>query len=339
MPTMKRLVITGPRMAELEDVPTPDCTDDGLLVRTSVTALSTGTEMRTYSGKPVDPAGRLLYPHGVPLKFPYEAGYSMVGHVAGVGSNTAGFSVGDRVFVGQPHKEYAAVAADLAFKLPDGVPTEQAVFLNILGVGQLALRKGRLGPGENVAIVGLGVVGLSTLAFCRAFRFSTLAIDKDERRLAVAAAMGAGVTVSPDSADLQEKVMDWSDGRGADVVIEAATAWSAIKTGMDVVRPGGTVVVVATHTDKPDFSPVSYPYSVKDVALLTSYGYGPRDDRWDRRASMALSAELLARGELDISPMLTHAVEWSEIPEVYRRLDQGDLGLLGVVVRWPGAAR
>ena len=46
MPAMKRLVITGPRMAELEDVPTPDCTDDGLLVRASVTALSTGTEMR-----------------------------------------------------------------------------------------------------------------------------------------------------------------------------------------------------------------------------------------------------------------------------------------------------
>ena len=334
-PAMKRLVVTGPRIAEFQDVPVPECPRGGLLVRAVVTALSTGTEMRTYRGTPVDPEGRLLYPSGVPLEFPYEIGYSMVGMVEAVGADVAGFSVGDRVFVGEPHKQYAAVPADLAFRLPEGLPDYSAAFLNVLNVGQLALRKGRPGPGENVAIVGLGVVGLSALAFCRAFRFSALAVDTDERRLAVASAMGADATASPQAADLPEAVAAWSGGRGADVAIEAATAWSAIKTAMDIVRPRGTVVVVATHTDTPDFSPVSYPYNVKDVALLTSYGYDPRDDRWDKKACMSLAADLLAGGEMDVSPMITHRVEWSEIPDVYRRLDGSGERPIGVVVRWP----
>ena len=334
-PAMKRLVVTGPRIVELQDVPAPECPRGGLLVRALVTALSTGTEMRTYRGTPVDPDGRLLYPSGVPLEFPYEIGYSMVGRVEAVGADVDGFSVGDRVFVGEPHKQYAAVAADLAFKLPESLPDESAAFLNVLNVGQLALRKGRPGPGENVAIVGLGVVGLSVLAFCRAFRFRALAVDTDERRLAVASAMGAEATASPRAADLADIVDAWSGDRGADVVIEAATAWPAIKTAMDIVRPRGTVVVVATHTDIPDFSPVSYPYNVKDVALLTSYGYDPREDRWDKKACMSLAADLLASGEMDVSPMIDHRVEWSELPDVYRRLDGPGARPIGVVVRWP----
>ena len=147
--------------------------------------------------------------------------------------------------------------------------------------------------------------------------------------------MGANVTASPRTTDLPDIVAAWSGGRGADVVIEAATAWPAIKTAMDISRPGGVVVVVATHTDTPDFSPVSYPYNVKDVALLTSFGYDPRDDRWDKKACMSLAADLLAGGEMDVSPMITHRVEWSEIPEVYRRLDGPGDRPIGVVARWP----
>ena len=332
---MKRLVIAGPRRAEFQDARVPECPRYGLLVRALVTALSTGTEMRAYRGTPVDPDGKLLYPSGVQLEFPYEIGYSMVGRVETVGDAVDGFSVGDRVFVGEPHKQYAAVAADLAFRLPDGLTDESAAFLNVLNVGQLALRKGRPGPGENVAIVGLGVIGLSALAFCRAFGFRTLAVDTDERRLAIASVMGANSTASPRADDLHDVVSAWSGGRGADVAIEAATAWPAIKTAMDIVRPTGTVVVVATHTDTPDFSPVSYPYNVKDVALLTSYGYDPRDDRWDKKACMSLAADLLANGEMDISPMITDRVDWTAIPDVYRRLDAPGDRPIGVVARWP----
>ena len=328
---MKHLVITGPKRAELEDQPVPALTDDGLLVRAEATAISTGTEIRAYRGIPVDEEGELLYP-SAPLSFPYENGYSMVGRVVDTGRMVDGFTKGDRVFVSEAHKEYASVAAAAALKLPDGVPTEHAVFLSILGVGQLALRKGSSAPGENVAIVGLGVIGLATVALCKAFRFRVLGLDTDGRRLEVAKAMGIEVA-SPSDGAFDRRVLDWSGGDGADMVVEAASTWRATRTAMDVARKGGTVVVVARHTDKPDFSPVSHPYFGKDLRLLTSYGY--TDDRWDRMTSMRLMLDMLESGDLEVAPMLSHEFDWSEIPDVYRRMDEGDSELLGVVIRWP----
>jgi threonine dehydrogenase-like Zn-dependent dehydrogenase len=143
--------------------------------------------------------------------------------------------------------------------------------------------------------------------------------------------MGIDV-ISPEDSNFQRQVLEWSGGRGADLVIEAASTWHAVRTAMDVAREGGTIVVVSRHTDKPDFSPVNHPYFGKDLKLLTSYGYA--DDRWDRMASMRLMLNMLETGDLAIGPMITHEFEWTEIPEVYHRLDEGDSELLGVIIRW-----
>ena len=228
---MKRLVITGPRTASFDDVPVPECPPDGLLVKAIVTAISTGTELRVYRQVPIDDAAELLFP-SVPLdRTPHENDYSMVGRVVEVGADVVGFSEGDRVFVSEPHKEYASVSADSAMKLPDAMPDHHAVFLNILGVGQLALRTGHPTPGENVAVVGMGVIGLGTLALCRALGFRTAGIDTDTHRLGVAEEMGADLAADPTTPELAQRISGWSDGRGADLVIEAASTWQATKTG------------------------------------------------------------------------------------------------------------
>lgn len=329
---MKRLVISGPRKAEFENLPIPTCHDDGLLIQAEATTISTGTEIRAYRCISVDEKGEFLYPN-VPMSFPFENGYSMVGRVVEVGRSAEGFVEGDRVFVSEPHKEYASVTAGEALKLPDDVSTEHAVFLSILAVGQLALRKGSPELGQNIAVVGQGVIGLATAALCKAFKFPVLGIDTDSRRLEVASAMGIEV-VSPDDSGFGRHVLKWSCGKGADLVIEAASTWQATRTAMDIARKGGTIVVASRHTDKPDFSPVNHPYFGKDLKLLTSYGY--TDDRWDRMTSMRLMLGMLESGDLEIGPMVTHEFEWTEIPEVYHRLDLGDSELLGVIIRWSG---
>ena len=88
-------------------------------------------------------------------------------------TRAAGFSVGDRVFVTSPHRHYAAALASTAFRLPDNISDEVAVFLAILGVGHIGVRTGRLELGQNVAIIGGGVIGLYALAFCRAHGLRT----------------------------------------------------------------------------------------------------------------------------------------------------------------------
>ncbi len=331
---MKRLVVTGPRQVEFEDVPIPDCPRDGVLAKAIVTTISTGTETRVYRRTPVDDEGTMQYP-GIPFPDgPTENGYSMVGEVAEVGADVEGFSVGERVFLGESHKEYAAARASDVLKLPDSIPTERAVMLNLLGVAHIALRTGDPAPGENVAVVGLGVIGQSAVAWCRAFGFRTAGIDMDGRRLELARAMGAKAVASPSDVEFQSRIDDIFDGEGADLVIEAASTWRAIRTSMDIVRRDGRVVVTATHTDRPDYNPVGHPYLSKRITLKTAYGYEDQGRRWDRDHCIRLALDMLGSGELVIEPMITHRVPWHDLPEIYRRLDQGDLSILGVVVYW-----
>ena len=331
---MKRLVITGPRQASFDDVDIPECPSDGLLVRANVTAVSTGTEIRVYRFIPVDEDGEWL--HGG-VRFPdgpIENGYSMVGEVAQVGSDVADFNVGDRVFCAGTHKEYAVSPARDAIKLPDEVTDEQGVFLNILGVGQLGLRHGEPRPGENVAIIGLGVIGLSAIAYCSAFGFRTVGIDFSESRRQVATAMGADLVLDPADDGLTQQVIDFFDGRGADLVIETASAWPAIQASLEIVRQDGNVVIVARHTDSPTFNPVGHPYMTTRYTLRASLGYRPTELRWDRMNSMKLTTRLIASGSLHVDPMITHEFSWQDLPDVYHRLDQGDTDILGAVIRW-----
>ncbi len=330
---MQRLIITAPRQAEFEAVTLPACPPDGLLVQARVTAISTGTEIRVYRLKAVDEAGKFLHAN-VPFILPTENGYSMVADILAVGSDVTGFAPGDRVFVPVSHRHVATIAATLAIKLPASLADEQAVFLSILEVAHLALRRGNPTPGETVAIIGLGVVGLSALAYCKAFGFRTIAIDQAVDRLEIARHMGADLAISPDEPDFLAQVQQASDGYGADLVIEAASVWPAIQLGMEVAAKGAKIVVVARHTDLPQFSPVGDPYLQKDLTLMVTYGHPPTGQRWDRQRSFGLTLDLLAKGRMNIAPMITHRAPWSEIPQIYQRLDQGDRTMVGIVLDW-----
>lgn len=330
---MKQLLITGPRQAVFEDVPDPVCPRDGLLVRARLSAISPGTEIRVYRAIPVDEAGRFLHER-IPFALPAENGYSMVGDVVEVGPEVSGFKTGDRVFAGTAHQQLVAIPARQAIRLPAEIPDEEAAFLNIAGVGHISLRRGNPAPGSCVAIIGQGVIGLSTLAYCRAFGFRTAVLDLSDDRLAIAKEMGAELAVRADATDAAARVIDHFDGEGADLVIEAASVWPAIRLGMDCARFEGTLVVAARHTTLPAFNPVGHPYLGKKLTLLTTYGYERDGSRWDRSHCLSLTVDLLRRRRLEIEPMLTHSFSWDEIPDIYRRLDEGDPTLVGVVCRW-----
>ena len=326
-------MITGPRQAVFEDVPMPECADDGLLVRAKVTAISTGTELRVYRNIPVDDEGTMMY-GGVPWQIPIENGYSMAAEVLEVGPEVTGFAMGDRVFVPESHKGYAAVSASRATKLPDSVSDEEGAFTHIMQVAHGTLRSGGPALGSNVAVVGLGVIGLSAIAFCNAFGLRSAAIDVHPRRLQISREMGAGLAISPREPDFHDALIDHFGGQGPDLVLEAASVWPAIKTSMDIVRVGGKIVVVARHTDRPDFNPVGHPYLTKQLTLMTFKGFEPEGQRWDYAHHVGLTLDLITERRMNIGPMITHRVDWHELPDVYARLDRGELDMVGIVARW-----
>ena len=330
---MKQLFVTAAREVEFQEVPTPVCPPDGILVKAIITAVSSGTEIRVYRAIPVDKEGKFLHTN-YPYKLPCVNGYSMVGEVVETGAEVNKFTVGDRAFVAQPHGEYAVELAKDAVKLPSSIADEEAVFLSLLRVTQTAIRRGNPTPGETVAIIGQGVIGQSTLALCQAFGHPSIAIDQHESRLKISRKLGADLAISPSEKDFNQRVHEFCGGRGADLVIEAASVWPAIQTSMEIARPGGKVVVVARHTDMPNFSPVNDPYLGKDVSLVSSYTADPEGQRWDYNNTMTLNLNLFEKGKLSLAPIITHHFQWNEIGEAYRRLDEGELDMVGVIIHW-----
>lgn len=330
---MKKLLITGTKQAEFVDSPTPACPTDGVVVKAKVTAISAGTEIRVFRGIAVDDAGKFMH-ETKPYELPCENGYSMVAEVMEVGKNVEHLAVGERVFVPEPHKEYAAVPSNLAVKLPETIPDEEAVMINILEVAHQGLRQGQPPVGGNVAVVGQGVIGLSALAYANAFGMRTASLDTDSTRLHIAEEMGTRLAASPVEEDAVARVYDLFDGAGADVTCEAASNWAGIRTAMEVTGIDGTVVVIARHTQQPDFNPVGHPFLGKRLRIVTTYAYPDDHDRWSRNRSFALTVDLLARRRLNIAPMLTHEFAWHELPDVYRRLDEGDKSIVGTTIRW-----
>jgi len=330
---MKRLVITGERQAEFEEVEMPACASDGVIVKARVTTISTGTEIRVFRAKSVDDEGRFMHAN-VPYALPCENGYSMVGEVVEVGGEVADLTVGERVFVPMPHKEYAAVAAGNVIRLPDAIPDEHAVLLSILGVAHQGIRQGEPPVGGNAAVVGQGVIGLSMTAFCLAFGMRTVALDTDPVRLEIARRMGVRLAANALDPQAVASTVALFDNDGADVAYEASSTWPGIRTAMEVTRQDGTVVVVSRNPSDPDFNPVGNPFLEKRLRLVTSYAFPSESNRWSKARSFALTLDLLANSKLNLDPMLTHIFGWNDLPEVYRRLDEGDRSIVGTTIRW-----
>ena len=256
---MKRLIITGPSQAVFEEVEMPACAQDGVVVRARVTAISAGTELRVYRTTPVDEAGLFIH-ETKPLALPVENGYSMVGEIVEVGAHVSGLSVGDRVFVSEPHKEFVAVAAGDVTPLPDSIPDGEAVLLRILEVAHNGLRQGDPPVGGDIAVIGQGVVGLSITAYAEAFGMRAAVLDKNPNRLDIAREIGALLTLNPFEDEATQQVVELFDSKGADVSYEATSKWAGIRTAMEVTRNDGVVVIVSRHTDQPDFNPVGHPF-------------------------------------------------------------------------------
>ena len=148
--------------------------------------------------------------------------------------------------------EYVRIpfADNSVYKVPDGVSDEAAVMLSdILPTGfEIGVRYGRVEPGDVVAVVGAGPVGLSAIMTAGLYGAArVIALDLDANRLEQALAFGATDTVNSGDPDWAEQVRAMTDGLGVDVAIEAVGVPATFQACLDVVRPGGSVANVGVH--------------------------------------------------------------------------------------------
>ncbi len=320
-----------------ESVPDPRIEDPrDAIVRVKLTAIC-GSDLHPYHGREVglDP-GTVL-------------GHEFVGEVAESGAEVDGFPEGtlvaspfatscgacfycgrglfsrcerggvygwvqDGVGLQGAQAEYVRVplAATTLVEVPDGVSLDAALFAgDVLATGTYAADRGGVGPDTIVAVVGCGPVGLMA-AFASVERAAdrVFAIDGVAERRALAEGYGAEAL---DVAEARESVLAATNGRGADVVLEAVGSDPAARLAVDLVRPGGTVSSVGVHTE-PHFA--FSPTEAYDKNLTW------RSGRCPARRYMEDLLERARRPGLHLERVISHRLPLSDGVRAYDVFDR-----------------
>lgn len=341
---MKIAMLRGPRDLRIEEHPLDTSTlqPDEVWVQTRISALKIGTDRGNYEGAERVP--------GAP-DYPRWVGDSNLGIVRGVGSAVTRVQVGDRIVTRQPHQsEYITQESASLVKVPESVDDEDAVWAHLYALSAHCYHKGQFRPGENVAVVGLGVLGLGAVAVGPLFGARVAAIGNSPLRLEMAKGMGAHEALLFDDPNLQTKLDAFSGGQGIDLVVLTANPWPAYRTAVEMVRPNGRVSIVSLlgrGEEALDFNPLSMQYFyIKGISLIAVSGPAgylypnqgnsafTTEDRYtaDRNAAHVLS--LMADKRLEPKRLITHRFHYSEMVKAYEMAYHREKTMLGVVFDW-----
>jgi predicted dehydrogenase/threonine dehydrogenase-like Zn-dependent dehydrogenase len=292
------------------NTPKPTVNKNGILVRTSASLISAGTDRavvglakKGYIGKAfsrpdlvrrvfgkVKDNGLLSTLKAVQavIAEPKALGYSLVGEVISVGSNVEGTNVGDRVAcAGAGYANHAAIVAipsNLFVNVPDEVADEDATYVTLGAIAMHGLRQADQQFGANVMIVGLGLVGQITLQLCKAAGLKVIGLDTDEAKLEMALKHGANFVAKPTSSNLKEKVESLTDGYGVDAVmmtLGSKKSGSPFSTIVPYCRDRARIVVVGDV--KMDISRADYFKKELEVIQSRSYGPGRYDPAYEEK--------------------------------------------------------
>ena len=219
-----------------------------VFVETQVSGFSTGTDFGNYEGRSTEVPNAPQYPRWV--------GYSNVGVLAAKGAAVSLLNIGDRIFAAKPHQSaYLADESEMLVKLPPEIDLEQAALGYLTHLGVAGLRQVNYESGENVCVIGLGVIGLCTVAAANAMGARVVAIANDPGGASLARKLGAEQCYLSGSV----KAGDVWGGLGADIVVLTANTWPAYRDAMEVAAMNGRVSVLGfpgRAQPAPDFNPL-----------------------------------------------------------------------------------
>ncbi len=307
---MLQVAITGGEIRVVE-VPEPVVRPGTLLVRTSHSLISAGTESASLGSggrrenlvlKAIrNPAlvrkvVERVASHGLRntaelvrarVSTEVPTGYSSSGVVAEIGEGVEGFRTGDRVAcAGAGYANHAAVNVvprNLVVKLPDGVSFEEGAFATLGAIALQGLRRCSPGLGESVAVLGLGLLGQITAQLLRAAGAVVIGVDVRADRVARAQALGLGYGFTIAERDFAAGVLERTDGRGADGVIVTAAGGDAglLNRAFEACRKKGRVVLVGDVPIRIQRDKI-YKKEI-DFLISTSYGPGRYDPSYEEK--------------------------------------------------------
>ncbi len=312
---------------------------DEILVKTEVTALSTGTDLGNYLGDSTYVPGAPQYPRWI--------GYSNVGVVADTGVSVKTVRAGDRVFSPKPHcSGFIATERDLLVAIPPGLPAEEASLVYLTNLGLAALQQAKYQTGENVVVTGLGVIGLCTIALARAMGAKVVGVANSEIRARAACAVGADACLMSGAADLAPAMKSYFRGSEADIVISTSNSWTSYFESLSLARFGGRIAILGFPGRRqalPDRNPLDpRPLYEKQLTLIGA-GYSPvaecspQDLRFTRRRNLEYILDMMAARRVNVAPLITHRFPFQRMQEAYELASAHAKELIAAIFDWRAA--
>jgi 2-desacetyl-2-hydroxyethyl bacteriochlorophyllide A dehydrogenase len=328
--TARAVRFTAPRQVRIARVPLPE-PGGGLLVRTTWSGISAGTELLAYRGE-LDDATTLDETLGSlsgSFRYPFSFGYSCVGVVE---RGTAAVPDGSAVFAFHPHQDRFVVGeADVVPLRPDTDPRLATLLPLVETALQLTLDAGPAVE-ETAVVVGLGAVGLLTALMLARSGARVLAAEPLPSRREVAASLG--VTALPPG-DLPARLAEATGGRGTPLLVELSGAPSALADGLPLLAHEGTALVGSWYGTKPVPLPLGGPFHRRRLTIRSSQVStipAALRGRWDVPRRRRAARDLL--DELPLRSLPTADFAFDEAARAYAALDRGEPPVLHVALRY-----
>ena len=342
---MRALLLSDYKKLSVVDMPTPRIAEDEVLVRVKACGVC-GSDIHGYDGS----TGRRIPP--------LVMGHEAAGVIQQVGSAVGGFAAGDRVTFDSmvscgacdfcrgrqinlcdnrmvlgvscgdyrrhgAFAEYVSVPARILYKLPDELSFERAALTEAVSIAVHAVNRRVPAPGESTVVVGAGMIGVLTIQVLKAKGARTIiAVDIDAQKLELARRMGATHTVNAGGADVVASVADITGGRGADVAYEVVGHGDTVASAIRSVRKGGTVVIIGNLSPTVELPLQSV--VTREISVLGSCG---------SNGEIPECVDLLARGVIDVDPIISLTAPLDAGPALFARLYEGDKSLMKVIIQ------
>jgi threonine dehydrogenase-like Zn-dependent dehydrogenase len=303
--------------------------------RTLYSAISPGTEISAYRGDPPLRPGNI---------YPRVVGYCNAAEVVAVGAAVTRWREGDFVLSFESHRSAFLCNEDqIITRIPAEADLQEASLTYLFHLGYNALQRGVFRPGHNVAVIGLGTLGLAACALIDQFGGQGYALSNQQGSLERAVDMGARLAIRKDDDRLFERLTAETEGTGIDLVITTSNSWQDWRLALELTRKDGVIAVIGfpgRGQSDPEFNPLDSQYLYDKQLRIVGCGYtpdlmaAPHDLRFTRPRNIRYLLDMIVRGKLPAAGLISGVHKWQDIEAVYQKLLNRKSAVFTYVLDW-----
>jgi len=324
----REFILVAPKQIEFREYTEPPLGAGEVRIRSIVSGIKHGTEMALYLGttpflsQRFDLECRLFLPEENVDFYPRRLGSWLVGEVIEVGEGVTRLRVGDIVHGGLPHRPTNVARAEHLYLLGPNMKPETALFTDPALFALNAVHDAQIKLGDNVAVFGLGAIGLLAVQMARLSGAGRVfAVDLIAARRELARRYGADEALDPAQGDVALAIKRATRNKGVDVALEISGAYAALQQAIRSVHVGGLVVAASYYRGNAAALSLGAEWHHNRPTLVSSMAVWGCPHRaypmWDLGRLERVAIDLLARGQVSTEGMVTQHVPYAEASKAY----------------------